>query len=284
LQHTEETFAGAAGAEIYCQAWLPDGEPRAALVIAHGFGEHSARYGHVGAKLADAGYAVYALDHRGHGRSQGNRAMLDQWERVLDDLGVLIGKARERDPAAPVFLLGHSMGGAIALSYALRHQDQLAGLALSGAVSAMEVASPVLRIAARVLSRVAPGLGVYKVDSALVSRDPQVVRAYDADPLVHHGKMPARTAAELAAAVDAFDAGLPSLTLPLLLMHGTADEIVPAGGTKMVAERAGSADKTLKLYHGLYHEILNEPEQGDVIRDLLEWLNAHVRTPALPPT
>jgi alpha-beta hydrolase superfamily lysophospholipase len=101
---------------------------------------------------------------------------------------------------------------------------------------------------------------------------------------VHHGKMPARTAGELAAAVDTFEAALPSLRIPLLLMHGSADAIVPTGGTKMVAERAGSTDKTLKLYPGLYHEILNEPEQGEVIRDLLEWLNAHVRTPALPPT
>jgi lysophospholipase len=284
VQHTEETFAGAAGTQIYSQAWLPDGEPRAALVIAHGFGEHSARYAHVGDKLAAAGYAVYALDHRGHGRSEGKRAMLEQWDHVLDDLGALIAKARERHPDVPVFLLGHSLGGAIALSYAMRHQDQLAGLALSGAVSKMDAAPPPVRVAAKVLSRVAPGVGVYKVDSALVSRDPAVVSAYDADPLVHHGKMPARTAGELAAAVDGFDSGLPSLSLPLLLMHGTGDEIVPAGGTKMVAERAGSADKTLKLYHGLYHEILNEPEQGEVIRDLIEWLNAHVRTPALPPT
>jgi alpha-beta hydrolase superfamily lysophospholipase len=277
-------MAGAAGTEIYWQSWVPDGEPRASLVIAHGFGEHSARYAHVGEKLAGGGYAVYALDHRGHGRSQGKRAMLEQWDRVLEDVGTLIGTARERHPEAPVFLLGHSLGGAVALSFALRHQDQLAGLALSGAVSAMEVASPALRVASKVLSRVAPGLGVYKVDSALVSRDAEVVRAYDADPLVHHGKMPARTAGELTAAVDAFEAALPGLRIPLLLMHGGDDAIVPPSGTEMVAERAGSDDKTLKLYPGLYHEILNEPEQDEVIRDLLDWLNAHVRTPALPPT
>lgn len=276
MQHLEETFAGAAGVDIYWQAWLPDGEARAVVVIAHGAGEHGARYAHVAERLTGSGYAVYAIDHRGHGRSQGRRAMFERLDLVLGDLSTLIARARDAHPGLPVFLLGHSLGGAVALAYAVRYEDQLAGLVLSGPVAALETATPVTRLAARVLSTLTPNLGLMDVDATQISRDPDVVRAYQEDPLVYRGKFPARTIAEVAGEVTRFPQTVTRLRLPLLILHGTADTLAPLAGSKMVAERAGSADKTLKIYDGLYHEVFNEPEQDQVIGDLLDWLNGRM--------
>jgi alpha-beta hydrolase superfamily lysophospholipase len=284
MRHTEDRFAGRAGVEIYWQAWEPDdGDAvKAVLVIAHGGGEHSARYAWTAEQLVNAGFAVYALDHRGHGRSGGKRVMFERWDYVLDDLQTLIDRARNTYPGLPLFLFGHSLGGAISISYAVRRGDGLTGLALSGAVASLGVASPVTRYAAKVLSIVVPGLGVFAVDATTLSKDPEVVRAYEQDPLVHHGKFPARTAAEIAGVVERFPDDVVGLRLPLLVMHGAGDEIAPPDGSVMVHARASSADKTLKLYDGLLHEILNEPERDQVVGDLISWLETHVAaaTPA----
>jgi alpha-beta hydrolase superfamily lysophospholipase len=274
VEREEGRFAGAGGVELFEQAWLPAGEPRAVVVIAHGAGEHSGRYLHVAERLVSAGYAAHALDHRGHGRSAGRRALIDRLAHAVADLDTGIVRAAERHPGRPVFLLGHSMGGCIALAHALRHGARLDGLLLSGAVARLD-APAVLKLAVRGLSRVAPALGAVAVDPALVSRDPAVVAAYRADPLVFHGRLPARTLAEMSAAADGFPAAVPALRLPILVMHGGADAIVPAAGSRMVHERCGSADRTLRIYDGLYHEILNEPEQATVLADVTGWLDAH---------
>ena len=272
MSHVDGRFSGAGGVDLFWQAWTP-ADPRAVVVIAHGAGEHSGRYEHVARRLVDAGYAVYALDHRGHGRSAGRRALVDRMDRVIADVRTLAGRAASENPGRPLFLLGHSMGGTISIAFAARHQDELAGLALSGPVAVLEAASPALRVVASVLSTLTPNLGVFGVDPSLVSRDPEVVRAYREDPLVFHGKLPARTVAELAAAVGRFPAEVPQIRLPLLVMHGTKDALAPVAGATMVHERAASTDKTLRLYEGLYHEILNEPERQTVLGDLLSWLD-----------
>ena len=168
------------------------------------------------------------------------------------------------------------MGGAVALSYATVHQDRLRGLILSAPVAVLEAASPATRLAGRVLSTVAPRLGVYTIDSTAVSRDPAVVRDYDADPLNYHGKLPARTVAELSAAVGGFPERLPGLTLPLLTMHGTDDRLVPPDASELVIERAGSSDKSIIRYDGLYHELLNEPERQRVLGDIVAWMEARL--------
>ena len=258
---------------ISWQAWLPDGEPRATVVLAHGASEHGGRYAWAGERLAASGFALYAGDHRGHGRSEGPRALIDRMDRVVGDLDKVVDVAVERHPPKP-FLLGHSMGGAVALSYAMVHQDRLRGLILSAPVAVLEAASPVTRLAGRVLSTVAPRLGVYSIDSTAVSRDPAVVRDYDADPLNYHGKLPARTVAELSRAIDGFPEAVTRFKLPMLVMHGTADRLVPIAGSEMVVERAGSEDKTFKRYDGLFHEILNEPERQQVVDDIADWLDA----------
>jgi acylglycerol lipase len=273
MGHVEEHLTGAGGTRVYWQAWLPDGEPKAVVVIAHGGGEHASRYAHVADHLNGAGYAVYAPDHRGHGRT-GQGANIERMALVVSDLDALVTLAAERHPGAKVFLLGHSMGGAIAISYALAHQERLAGLLLSGPAAALETASPATRAASRVLSAVAPRLGVFSVEVSGISRDPEVVRAYESDPLVHHGKLPARTVGELVAAATAFPDAVGRITLPLLVMHGAADRVTPPAGSRMVHDGAGSSDKTLELYDGLYHEILNEPEQDRVLADVTSWLDA----------
>lgn len=273
-RHETREVDGAAGARIFRQSWVPQDEPRAHLVLAHGASEHSGRYRHVVERLVPDGVAVHALDHRGHGRSSGGRGQIDRMDHVLADLDALVDDVRGGAGSRPVFLLGHSMGGCIAIAYAVRRQAKLDGLALSAPLAALAAAPAPLRLVARVLSAVTPGLGVYGVDASAVSRDPEEVRAYREDPLVHHGKLPARTVHELAAAVGRFEADAPRLTLPLLVLLPLADTLAPPEGGRMVHDRAASADKTLHEYPGFFHEQFNEPagERERPLDDLARWI------------
>ncbi len=270
---------GAGGRRIYWQSWSPESQARALIVIVHGAGEHSGRYGHTADALVHAGYAVYALDHRGHGRSDGPRALIDRLDNAVADLDQLVLDARAQHPGLAVYLLAHSMGATIALSYALEHQDRLAGLILSGALAALEAGAP-LRLIGRALSVVAPQLPLIGVDPSLISRDPEVVSTYVSDPLVHHGKLPARTLAELASAIDRFPGSVPAITVPTLILYGSADKLCPPAGSEMLGRRIGADDKSVKRYDGLFHEILNEPERDEVLADIREWLSARVSSAA----
>ncbi len=274
-RHEEGRFEGVGGLEIYWQVWLPEATPRAIVTIAHGGAEHSGRYAWTAGQLTARGYAVYALDHRGHGRSGGPRAYVDRIDNAVTDLHTLIDVARDRHADLPVVLLGHSMGGLISLAYALRYQDELSALVLSAPLAVLE-ANPVARTAVGALSAVAPRLPIYKIDGTTVSRDPEVVRAYDADPLNYRGMLPARTVGEIAATVATFDARLPELTLPILTVYGSGDRLVDNAGSKLVDARSGSEDSTLIAYEGLYHEVLNEPERDRVVADVANWIDAHV--------
>ncbi len=268
-------FTGEAGVNIHWQAWLPDDAPKAVIVVAHGFGEHIGRYGNVVDAVVPHGYAVYGPDHRGHGRSGGTRAFIDRFDYLLNDLDAVFANAAAAHPGVPVFLLGHSMGGSIALASALRNQGRLTGLILSGPAVTTIGVSKALIIVAKVLGRLLPKAGAKKLSSAEVSRDPAVVAAYDADPLVFHGKMPAGTGAALVKMSEGYPARLPSLTVPLLVVHGSADELVNVESGRAAHELAGSADKTLKVYEGLAHEVFNEPEKVTVLDDVVSWLDLH---------
>lgn len=273
--HDEGTFPGAAGGSVYWQKWEPTA-PKGVVVLSHGLAEHSGRYVHVASRLNDGGYAVYAVDHWGHGRSDGTRANVDRFAHVLADLDTVLTMARGEHPGVPVFLLGHSLGGLIALDYVITHGESgLAGLVLSGAAVDPSVGSAVQRAAAGFLSRYTPNLGVLALDATAVSRDPDEVAKYVEDPLNHHGKVCARTGAETLASVDRVVKALPGVSLPLLVMHGAADRLTSPSGSTLVAESAGSKDKTLKLYDGLFHEIFNEPERDTVLADVVAWLDAH---------
>jgi acylglycerol lipase len=275
VEHRTGHFDGAGGVRIFWQAWLPDGQPRGVVAMAHGVSEHSGRYAWTGEQLAARGYALYALDHRGHGQSEGARAVIDRVDNAVADLGELIGIAdAESNGQGRPFLFGHSMGGFLALAFATRRQEDIQGLMLSAPVAVLEAASPIQRLAGHVLSAIAPKLGVFDIDSSTVSRDPEVVRDYDADPLNHHGKLPARTVHEMAQEIGRFPQAVPAITVPLLVQVGTGDKLVPPQSSELVYGWASSEDKTIEHYDGLFHEILNEPERDAVVADTIAWLDA----------
>jgi acylglycerol lipase len=268
------TLRGAGGVEIFTRTWLPEVAVRGLVVIVHGAGEHAGRYEHVAAALVAGGYAVHALDHRGHGRSEGPRALIDRLDHAVADVDQLVLEAREAHPETPVFMLAHSMGGTIGLRYAVRHPDRLSGLILSGALAELAAAPAPMRALARALSALAPRTPLIAVDASQVSRDPAVVSAYASDPLVHHGKLPVRTVAELARAIDGFPEEVPAITIPTLIAYGTRDRLCPPSGSVMLSERIGAEDLTVIPYDGLFHEILNEPERASVLADIRAWLDA----------
>ncbi len=268
----EGALEGVGGLRLYRQSWVPDGDARAIVVLVHGVSEHSGRYHHVAARLVADGYAVHAVDHRGHGRSEGPRAFIDRMGYAVDDLDSLVEATTSPSSGPPVVMLGHSMGGLLAVCFALAYNERLSGLILSAPLAALEAASPTTRLAARVLSVLTPQLGVVRIDSALISRNPEVVRAYDADPLVFHGKLPARTAFELERAVRSLPSSVHAITVPTLIMYGSSDRLCPPAGSLGLHDCIGAQDRTLKVYDGLYHEIFNEPEQDGVLEDVCAWL------------
>jgi alpha-beta hydrolase superfamily lysophospholipase len=273
MQRREDWLGALDGRRLFWQAWLPDQEAtRGVAVVVHGVAEHGGRYDFVGQRLAAAGVAVYALDHRGHGRSDGPRAFFERLDLLVDDLRVFVARIVAPHAPAPPFLIGHSLGGAVSISYALRHPASIAGLVLSGPAVATEAVSPAMLTISRIMSAALPRLPVFKLDERLISRDDRVVQAYREDPLVYSGKLPARTLWQILRSMRTLPQQVGELRMPLLLLHGGEDQLCPPSGSQMIYERAGAADRTLKLYPGLYHEIFNEPEREAVVGDVIEWL------------
>lgn len=261
------TFPSSNGATIFEQWWRPEGEPKAVLAICHGYAEHSGRYAQVAADLNARGYVVEALDLRGHGRSSGERVAVESYDEYLDDVEGFLARVRQRNPGKKVFLLGHSMGGGVVVNYVIARDHQLDGLLLSGAGMLGPRPQPNPNQPA---ARPAP------LDASAISRDPAVVAAYENDPLVYRGVRNPKMAAASGPAYERVQARMGEIALPLLIMHGTDDRLVPYHGSEVLLERASSKDKTLKLYPGLYHEILNEPERDVVVADVVEWLDVRV--------
>ncbi|MBS1249889.1 MAG: Monoacylglycerol lipase [Chloroflexi bacterium] len=273
MNHKEGFFTGVREKEIYYQAWLPEGEVKAVLLIVHGMAEHSGRYGNVVDHFVPQGYAVYGLDHVGHGKSEGTRVYVDGFEDFTDTLKMYYDMIREWQPEKPIFLVGHSMGSLISSTYLLDHQDDLAGAILSGVlVKVPEDISPVVVFMGNVLSSLAPKMGLMKLDATAVSQDPAVVDAYVNDPLVYTGKYTTRLGAELIKAMERVSAHMSAIRIPLLLLQGGADKLVDPSGAKMLYAKAGSEDKTLKIYEGFYHEVYNEPGRDQVLEDMEAWL------------
>lgn len=276
MSHHVEGYVGGSGGQQYWQGWLPDGEPVGVVVIAHGYAEHGGRYAHVADRLNAAGYAAYAPDHRAHGRSVGQpRSNFGRLAHVVTDFDAFVRSTAARYDGLPVFLIGHSMGAMTVLHYltgAACTPYSVRGAVLSAPPVDLAVGSRAQRLAAKVLSRIAPDVGVLKpLDVDLVSRDPETRLAYDTDPLNYRGKVLARVGGEAFAAAGAVTPRLPELDLPLLVMHGSADEVASLSGSRAVAEQV-SGDVTLKVYDGLYHEIYNEPEREAVLDDVVAWL------------
>ena len=273
--HSEGTFSGHKDHQIYHQSWVPDNEPHALILLVHGLGEHSSRYGNVVERLVPKGYAIYALDHIGHGRSEGARKYADSFSVFTDTLTLYLAKIKAWHPNLPIYLLGHSLGGLIGAMYLLEHQADFAGAVLSSpALKVHGVVSPLLLMTGKVLSIVWPTAGLIALNSEAASRDPAVLEANRLDPLMARKKTTARLGLEMYKAMHKIDAESATLTLPMLILQRSDDMIVNPEGATAFFDKISSHQKTLKMYDGLYHEVFNEPEREVVLTDLENWLEA----------
>lgn len=276
MKHDESFFRGYGNLELFYQHWQPVGMPRAVLVIVHGVGEHSGRYMNVVTALTAHRYAVYGYDQRGHGRSPGQRVHINRWTEYRDDLHAFLGSIRQQEPARPIFLYGHSMGALVVMDYILHHPQGLQGAILSGApIEPAGVAKPYLVALARALSGILPRFSVnLGLDITALSRDPQVVKAYEADPLTCR-VVTVRWGTESLDAVTWVKAHLAETALPTLLLHGEADRLDLAAGTQHIFRTITHPDKTMHIYPGGYHEPHNDLDHEQVIRNITEWLDQH---------
>lgn len=270
-----ETFDGVGGLKIFVRAWRPEGQVRGIVTISHGFNSHGGHYLWVAEQLLASGFAVYAIDHRGRGQSEGERFFVEKFADYVSDLAKLIDTAKSRDPGLPAFLLGHSAGGVISCGYALEHQKELAGLICES--FAYQVPAPDFALAViKGLSHLAPHAHVLKLKTEDFSRDPKVVAALLADPLIAGEVQPTGTVAEMVRADERLKKEFPVITLPVLIIHGTDDKVTRPSGSKEFFENVGSADKTLKLYEGYAHDPLNDIGKEAVMADIIGWLSARV--------
>jgi acylglycerol lipase len=279
IQHHESTYLAADRTEIYQQSWQPVDLPiRAIIAIVHGYAEHSDRYIHVAKNLVEQGFAVHSFDLQGHGKSGGDRCYVDAFSDYLTDLDRFLTEIRQQHPEQELFLLGHSLGGAISLRYILDYQPDISGLILSAPFlgsRAEDFPAPVVAFI-RLLSQFLPKLPSIRVDSSQISSDPAIVQAYRTDPSVTTAKMPLRTLAEIFGNIHQIKQRQKSIALPILIMHGTADGLAHVSHSERLYAEISSVDRTLKLYPGLYHEIFNEPDRSQIFTDLNDWLLAHL--------
>jgi acylglycerol lipase len=271
--HREDSLRVPGGLELFEQSWSAE-LPRAVVLLVHGFAEHSARHAPAALCLARRGYAVQSFDLRGHGRSQGERCFIEAFDEYLDDTEALLLKAKRRWPGQRVFLLAHSLGGLIASLFVIDERSDVSGLILSAPVAKLgRDYSPFQIGASLALGRAFPHLPMVRFKSSSVSRDPVVVRAYESDELVYHGRTPARTASEIVRAVQRLQASAERISIPLLVMHGSQDQVADVDGSKELCARAGSFDKSLRICDGLWHEIMHEPERDAVMQEMSDWLD-----------
>lgn len=279
IRKAQGSFTGLDGHKLRERFWIPEGETRGVVILVHGLKDHSARHDHAGSWLAGCGYAVYALDLRGHGESEGEKFFVNAFDEYIEDLVVFLDLVREKEKRKPLFLLGHSMGGAVASLFVLKRSPKLTGLILTApALEPAENVSPFLIRLSAVISRFFPKAPVTKVDIKSLSHLPEVIEAARKDPLSNERPAPARTGYEILRAMDRIQGRATEISVPLLVMHGTEDYLTNPRGSENLFKKAGSTDKTIKFYEGLYHEILNEPEREQVLVDIAVWMDARVRT------
>ncbi len=279
IRKAQGSFTGLDGHKLRERSWIPEGETRGIVILVHGLKDHSARYDHAGSWLAGHGYAVYALDLRGHGESEGEKFFVNAFDEYIEDLVVFLDLVREKEKRKPLFLLGHSMGGAVASLFVLKRSPKLTGLILTApALEPAENVSPFLIRLSAVISRFFPKAPVTKVDIKSLSHLPEVIETARKDPLSDERPAPARTGYEILRAMGRIQGRATEISVPLLVMHGTEDHLTNPRGSENLFKKAGSTDKTIKFYEGLYHEILNEPEREQVLVDIAVWMDARVRT------
>lgn len=272
-----ETITTTDGVDLHAQCWAPSATPEATIVLVHGYAEHSGRYDEVAHAFTQERAAVHAYDQRGYGRSGGPRAYVDSFAQYLDDLEAVLDFVQQQTPERPLFLFGHSMGGLVVVRALQTRSLSPHGVILSA--PALEVnpdLAPWLRQVSHVLGRLLPSLPTVRSPPGAISRDPAVVQEAENDPLNYHGRIRARTGAELLRAGREARARLEAVQTPFLVVHGTADVLANPHWSQQLHERALATDKTIRLYEGLYHETFNEPERDTVLDDLTNWLSTRM--------
>jgi alpha-beta hydrolase superfamily lysophospholipase len=270
---TDFTLDGHSGA-LAARRWDPDADPRYVVLLVHGYGEHIGRYEHVAARLNQDGALVYGLDHVGHGRSEGERVLVTDFESVVEDLRLLHKRAAKEHSGLPAVLIGHSLGGAIAARYAQRFGKKLACVVLSAPVIGEWAALDAMLGADQIPDT--------PVDPQTLSRDPSVGRAYAEDPLVWHGPFKRATLEALRELIDTISAGPPLDRTPVLWLHGAEDQLVPYDGTVVGWSHLADAGSEASTYPGARHEIFNETNKYEVLSDVLAFVGRHV-PPARKP-
>ena len=271
----EEKIDSAKGIKIFVRSWAPQSSPRAVIVVCHGVNSHGGQYAWAAEQFAAAGFAVFALDLRGRGRSDGERFYVEDVADYVTDVANTIALAKARHPGMPVYLLGHSAGGVVSATYVLENQAQLAGFICES--FAFQVPAPGFALAAiKGISHLAPRLPVLRLKNEDFSRDPQAVEALNNDPLIAHEVQPAMTVAALVRADERLHDEFPSITLPVLIMHGTDDKATVCHGSEFFYDTVGSKDKTLKLYEGHYHDLLNDVGKEQALADIQQWIVARL--------
>lgn len=276
MAHYTGKFRGAGDLELFYQCWETDVPNKANLLIIHGFGEHSGRYMNLVDHLVPRGYTVWGFDHRGHGRSPGQRGHINSWQEFREDVRSFVQMVREKEQRTPIFIFGHSLGGLIALEFALHYPEGLKGVIASSPALAQVGVSPLLLALSKILSALCPRISInIKLNADFISRDKEVVRAYREDPLVHSLATP-RLGPEMDKAKSWTMEHAQEWKLPLLILQGTADSLVSPEGSRIFFERVPIKDKKLIEYEGGYHESHNDLHSEQVMKDLEAWLEAHL--------
>jgi len=271
----EEHLETSDGLKISFRSWKASGTSKGIVVIVPGFNSHSGYYGWVAEQLTEKGLGVYAIDLRGRGKSDGERFYVQKFADYVNDVAALISQVKSRKPGLPLFLLGHSAGGVVSCLYALEHPSELSGLICES--FAYQLPAPGFALAVlQGLSHVAPHAHVLRLKNEDFSRDKAVVQMMDADPLIAHETQPTQTLAELVRADERLKKGFPSMSLPLLILHGTGDKAAKSSGSQFFYDSAGSSDKTLKLYDGYFHDLLNDVGKESVMAEIETWISRHL--------
>ncbi|MEP6847834.1 MAG: lysophospholipase [Acidobacteriota bacterium] len=271
----ESSFEGTGGLNIATRSWAPEGTRRAVLAIVPGFNSHSGYYNWVAEQFVAAGVAVYSVDLRGRGKSDGERFYVTSFDDYVSDVAKLVEIARSENPGSPVFILGHSAGGVVACMYTLEHQAELAGLVCES--FAFQVPAPDFALAVlKGLAHVFPHAHVLHLKNKDFSRDPKAVEIMDNDPLISNETQPTQTVAQMVIADEKLKAAFPQITLPVLIIHGTEDKATRYQGSQLFYDTASSEDKTIKLYEGHFHDLLNDIDKEVVVADIKNWVTARI--------
>lgn len=281
MNHLETAYLTHDGIKLYLQAWMPE-QPKAGLLLVHGLGEHSGRYSKLVQTLTEIGVAVFTFDGRGHGKStaehKGPTAFVDSVEDYLKDIHALFGKVEKYLPGLQIFIFGHSMGGALVAGYVLQYQPKVAGVILSSpAIREAEGTSKVLIAVSGLINRLFPKLKVLQLDISGISRIPEEVEKYRADPLVYQKNIPARTGYELYHLMQFVQRQAENFSDPVLIVHGDADRLTNPRGSALLYEKAKSADKTIRIIAGGYHELLNDLDRKEVLAMMVDWVKLRIR-------